>query len=122
VAVSCDLAPIRTGGTATVRSAASSPDNRRLTYSYTASAGSISGADATAALNSRSAEPGMIKVTCSVSDDRNPSLTASSTTIVNVEAPPPPVAPAAPAPEIKQLEAKLALHSIYFQTGRPTGE
>jgi outer membrane protein OmpA-like peptidoglycan-associated protein len=34
-----------------------------------------------------------------------------------VEAPPP---PPAPAPEIKQLEAKLALHSIYFQTARPT--
>jgi outer membrane protein OmpA-like peptidoglycan-associated protein len=122
IACSSDPGTIRTGGTATVRSAASSPDNRRLTYSYTASAGSISSADATAALNSRGAEPGMITVTCNVSDDRNPSLTASSTTIVNVEAPPPPVAPAAPSPEIKQLEAKLALHSIYFQTGRPTGE
>ena len=32
---------------------------------------------------------------------------------MNVEAPP-------PAPEIAQLEAKLALHSIYFQTARPT--
>jgi outer membrane protein OmpA-like peptidoglycan-associated protein len=38
---------------------------------------------------------------------------------VNVEPPPP---PPAPAPEIKQLEAKLALHSIYFQTARPTAE
>jgi len=53
-----------------------------------------------------------------VNDDRNPPLTASSTTIVNVEPPPSP----APAPEIKQLEAKLALHSIYFQTARPTAE
>jgi outer membrane protein OmpA-like peptidoglycan-associated protein len=33
--------------------------------------------------------------------------------MVNVEAPPPP-------PQIKQLEAKLALHSIYFATARPT--
>jgi len=53
-----------------------------------------------------------------VGNDRIPPLTASSTTMVNVEAPPPP----APAPEIKQLEAKLALHSIYFQTARPTAE
>jgi outer membrane protein OmpA-like peptidoglycan-associated protein len=53
-----------------------------------------------------------------VNDDRNPPLTASSTTIVNVEPPPPPP----PAPEIKQLEARLALHSIYFQTARPTAE
>ena len=77
-----------TGDTATVRANASSPDNRRLIYSYTASAGNISGADATAALNSQGAQPGVITVTCNVSDDRNPSLTASSTTIVNVEAPP----------------------------------
>src|SRR5579863_9618748 len=41
--------------------------------------------------------------------------------MVNVEAPPPPPPPP-PAPEIKQLEAKLALHSIYFQTARPTTE
>ncbi len=39
---------------------------------------------------------------------------------MNVEAPPPPPPP--PAPEIKELEAKLALHSIYFQTARPTAE
>jgi outer membrane protein OmpA-like peptidoglycan-associated protein len=56
-----------------------------------------------------------------VNDDRNPALTASSTTMVEVEAPPPPPPPT-PAPEIKQLEAKLALHSIYFQTARPTAE
>jgi len=35
---------------------------------------------------------------------------------VNVEAPPP------PPPEIKQLEARLSLHSIYFATARPTEE
>jgi outer membrane protein OmpA-like peptidoglycan-associated protein len=51
-----------------------------------------------------------------VGDDRNPPLTASSTTIVTVEAPP------APAPEIAQLEVRLALHSIYFPTARPTVE
>ena len=36
--------------------------------------------------------------------------------MVTVEAPP------VPSPEIAQLEAKLALHSIYFQTARPTAE
>jgi outer membrane protein OmpA-like peptidoglycan-associated protein len=119
IACSSDPGTIRMGDTATVRSTASSPDNRRLTYSYTASAGTISGDDATGSLNSRGAQPGEITITCNVGDDRSPSLTASATTIVNVTAPPPPPV-AAPAPEIKQLEAKLALHSIYFQTGRPT--
>jgi outer membrane protein OmpA-like peptidoglycan-associated protein len=109
---------VRTGGSATIRSNASSPDNRRLTYSYAASAGNVSGADQTVILNTGAAQPGRITVTCKVSDDRN--LTASATTIVDVEAPPPPPPPPAPAPQIKELEAKLALHSIYFQTARPS--
>ena len=122
IACASDPGTITMGDTATVRSNASSPDSRRLTYSYTASAGDISGADATAALSSRGAQPGVITITCIVSDDRIPSLTASSTTVVNVVAPPAPVAAPVPPPEIKQLEARLALHSIYFQTARPTPE
>jgi outer membrane protein OmpA-like peptidoglycan-associated protein len=122
IACSSDPGTIRTGGTATIRSNASSPDNRRLTYSYSTSAGNVSGADATVMLNTAGAPPGAIRVTCNVGDDRNPPLMASATTVVNVEAPPPPPPPPAPAPQIKQLEAKLALHSIYFQTARPTAE
>src|SRR4029077_17325691 len=115
---SADPASVRIGGNSTISSRASSPDARRLAYSYTASSGDISGNGETATLNTRDARPGHITVTCNVNDDRNPPLTASSTTIVNVEPPPPP----APAPEIKQLEARLALHSIYFPTARPTAE
>jgi outer membrane protein OmpA-like peptidoglycan-associated protein/opacity protein-like surface antigen len=116
IACSSDPGSVKTGGSATIRSSASSPDARRLSYSYGASAGNISGEDATATLDSQGAQPGPITVTCNVSDDRN--LTASSTTVVNVEAPPPPPPPA-PAPRIKELETKLALHSIYFATAQP---
>lgn len=117
--ISCSANPdrVRTGGTSTITSTASSPDGRRLIYSYTSTSGEISGNGDTAALNTGNSPPGRITVTCNVSDDRVQPLTASSTTSVIVEAPPP---PPAPAPEIKQLEAKLALHSIYFQTARPT--
>jgi outer membrane protein OmpA-like peptidoglycan-associated protein len=113
--ISCypDPATVQQGGRSTINSNASSPDNRRLTYSYSTNAGSIWGSDSSATLSTDSAQPGQITVTCNVSDDRNPALTAYSTTTVNVEAPP-------PAPEIAVLEAKLALHSIYFQTARPT--
>jgi outer membrane protein OmpA-like peptidoglycan-associated protein/opacity protein-like surface antigen len=119
--ISCSANPasVRTGESSTINSNASSPDGRRLTYSYTTNAGEVSGNGDTATLNTQGAQPGHITVTCNVSDDRNPPLTASSTTIINVEPPPP---PPAPAPEIKQLEAKLALHSIYFPTARPTAE
>jgi outer membrane protein OmpA-like peptidoglycan-associated protein len=118
--ISCSSNPatVQPGGTSMIRSDASSPDGRRLSYSYTASAGNITTNNATATLNAGNTQQGAITVTCNVSDDRSPALTASSTTSVNVEAPPPP----APAPEIKELEAKLALHSIYFQTARPTAE
>ena len=119
--ISCSANPtsVQTGGSSTITSAASSPDGRRLIYSYTASAGDISGTGPAATLNTTGAQPGRITVTCNVNDDRVPPLTASSTTDVEVQAPPP---PPAPAPEIKQLETKLALHSIYFQTARPTAE
>ena len=119
--ISCSADPekVRTGGNSIIHSTANSPDGRRLIYSYTANAGDISGNGDTATLNTGSAQPGRITVTCNVNDDRNPPLTASSTTSVLVEPPPP---PPAPAPEIKQLEAKLALHSIYFPTARPTTE
>jgi len=120
ISCSADPASVRMGGNSTVTSRASSPDGRRLNYSYTASSGEISGNGDTATLNTRDAQPGRITVTCNANDDRNPPLTASSTTTVTVEAPPPP--PPAPAPEIKQLEARLALHSIYFQTARPTAD
>ena len=118
ISCSADPATVLTGGTSNITSNASSPDGRRLLYSYSASAGDISGSGSTAALNTGSAQPGTITVTCNVADDRVPALTSSNTTAVLVQAPPPPP----PAPEIKQLESKLALHSIYFATARPTIE
>jgi outer membrane protein OmpA-like peptidoglycan-associated protein/opacity protein-like surface antigen len=122
-AISCSADPssVRIGSSSTIHSDASSPDGRRLIYSYSASSGEIAGDGAVATLNTQGAQPGRITVTCNVNDDRNPALTASSSTMVDVQAPPPP-RPPTPAPEIKQLEAKLALHSIYFQTARPTAE
>ena len=117
--ISClaDPASVQAGSTSTITSRASSPDSRRITISYAVTAGEISGNGDSATLNTRGTQPGSIIVTCTVNDDRNPALTGSSTTAVNVEVPPP---PPAPAPEIKELEAKLALHSIYFPTARPT--
>jgi len=118
ISCSADPSSVPMGGTSAIHSSASSPDGRRLVYSYSATAGEITGTGDTGRLNIRDTQPGRITVTCNVNDDRNPPLTASASTQVNVQAPPPP----APAPEIKQLETRLALHSIYFQTARPTEE
>jgi outer membrane protein OmpA-like peptidoglycan-associated protein len=118
--ISCTADPstVSAGSSASIRSNASSPDQRRIRYSYSATAGTLSGTDATATLDTSGAQPGPITVTCTASDDRNPALTAASTTSVMVEALAPPSTPA----EVTELEARLALHSIYFQTARPTAK
>jgi outer membrane protein OmpA-like peptidoglycan-associated protein len=113
-----DSSSVRTGATANINANASSPDGRRLTYSYTASAGNISGNTSTATLDSTGAQPGTITVTCNVSDDRTPALTASALATVNVQPPPPPVR----SPEIIAIEKRLAIHSVYFATARPREE
>ena len=117
--ISCSASPatLQTGGSSTISSIASSPDGRGLTYSYAASAGSITGNTSTALLSTGGVEPGTITVTCTVSDDRNPPLTAASTATVNVQAPPPP-----PTVEPSAIEKRLALHSIYFATAKPTAK
>jgi outer membrane protein OmpA-like peptidoglycan-associated protein/opacity protein-like surface antigen len=115
--ISCSSSPatVQPGGSSTVSANASSSDGRKLTYSYTASAGNISGNNPTATLDTNGAQPGTIIVTCNVGDDRNPPLTASSTTTVNVQVPP-------PTPEFVAMEKRLALHSVYFATAKPTSE
>jgi outer membrane protein OmpA-like peptidoglycan-associated protein len=118
ISCSSDPASVPMGMTSTITSTASSPDGRGLTYSYTTSAGNISGNTSTATLDSAGAQPGTITVTCNVSDDRNLPLTASSTTTVTLQAPPPPP----PPPDVAAIEKRLALHSVYFATAKPTLE
>jgi outer membrane protein OmpA-like peptidoglycan-associated protein len=118
VSCSSDPASMPMGGTSTIRSNASSPDGRSLSYSYTTSAGNITGNTTTGTLDTRAARPGTITVICNVSDDRNPPLTASSSTTVSLQAPPPPPRPA----DVSAIERRLALHSVYFATAKPALE
>ena len=110
--ISCSSSPtqIQPGGTATVTAQALSPQNRPLTYSYSASAGAITGSGTTAAFSSAGAPTGAVGITCSVADDKGHTVTANTT--VTVLAPPPP-----PPPPHAQ-----ALCSISFgnDTKRPT--
>ncbi len=118
ISCSSDPASVAMGGTSTITSTASSPDGRGLTYRYTASAGNITGNTSTATLDTGGAQPGIITVTCNVGDDRSLPLTASSSTTVAVQAPPPPP----PMPDVSAIERRLALHSVYFATAKPTLE
>jgi outer membrane protein OmpA-like peptidoglycan-associated protein len=67
-----------------------SPQNRPLTYSYSSTAGTVTGNTSTATLNTVGAAPGTISVTANVVDDKGQS--ASCTTTVTVVAPTPPPA------------------------------
>ena len=66
--ISCSANPsiINQGGTSVITAAGKSPQNLPLTYSYSASAGSISGTDTTANLETSGASAGIVTVTCTV--------------------------------------------------------
>jgi ribosomal protein S11 len=109
--ISCSANPatIKPGDTSTITCQGASPQNRPLTYSYTAQAGSITGNGTTAEYSSTGAPTGAVSITGTVNDDKNHSASASTT--VTIEAPPPP-----PQPHTQ------ALCSISFTTDktRPT--
>jgi hypothetical protein len=109
--ISCSANPstIKPGETSTITSVAVSPQNRPLTYSYTATSGSVSGSGATAEFSSAGAPTGSVGITCNVADDKG--HTASANTSVTIEAP-----VVAPKPH------SSALCSISFATDtkRPT--
>lgn len=91
--VSCSASPstIRPGDSSTVTATGVSPQNRPLTYSYTAAAGTISGNGNSASFSSTGAPTGPVAITCNVSDDKG--QTASSNTEVTISAPPAPPQP-----------------------------
>jgi len=90
--IGCSASPstVSPGDSSTITANGVSPQNRPLTYSYSATAGSISGTTSTATLNTTGAAPGTITVTANVVDDKGQS--ASCTTTVTVVAPAPPPA------------------------------
>ena len=91
--ISCAVDPttIKPGDSATVTSTGMSPQNRPLTYTYSATGGTISGSGTTASYASAGAPTGVIGITCNVSDDK--SHTATATTNLTIVAPPPPPPP-----------------------------
>jgi len=91
--ISCSVDPttIKPGDSATVTSTGMSPQNRPLTYSYTATGGTIAGSGTTAQYASTGAPTGAVGITCNVADDKGHTATAStSLTIVEPPAPPAP--------------------------------
>jgi len=131
--ISCSANPstLNAGDPSTITAAGVSPQNRPLTYSYSATAGSISGNTGSATLSTTGAAPGTtITVTCNVVDDKG--QTASAQTTVTLNAPPPPPAPVTQAlctitfdkdkarPTRVDNEAKACLDDIALTAQRDT--
>ena len=112
--ISCSSSPAsgQAGTPVTVTCSCTSPDGVPVTVSgWSASGGNVSGNGNVATLSTTGAPPGTITVNATCTDSRG--LTANASSQTTVEAPPPPVVD-------KVLEARLALHSVYFPTAQPT--
>ncbi len=100
-----------TGGTANLSANCTSPDGAPVSVAnWTSSAGTISGSGNSATLNTTGVPPGLVTVNATCTDSRG--LASQASTQVTLENPPPP-------PVDKALEARLALHSIYFVVDQP---
>jgi outer membrane protein OmpA-like peptidoglycan-associated protein len=108
---SADRLAVTVGDAVEITAVASDPDNDPLTFGWSASAGRIEGGESAARFLTADLAPGNYTVTGRVDDGRGG--TADCTVTVDAQA-------AQIPQEVKELETRLALHSIYFATARPT--
>lgn len=111
--LSCSANPRDTtaGDRVEITAIASDPDNDPLSFSWNASARKVEGSGSSVTFQTADLPPGSYTITGRVDDGRTG--TADCTVSINVQE-------AQLPPEVKELETRLALHSIYFPTGRPT--
>ena len=112
MSISANPTELTPGDTVSLTANCTSPDGVPISVAnWTSTAGTVTGSGNTATLNTADLPPGPVTVTATCTDSRN--LTGQASTQVTVQTPPPP-------PVDKALEARLALHSVYFPTGQPT--
>jgi outer membrane protein OmpA-like peptidoglycan-associated protein len=114
MSVSANPTELVPGGTVNLTGNCTSPDGVPVSVAnWTSTAGTVSGTGSSATLNTAGLPPGPVTVTATCTDSRG--LASQGTTQVSIQNPPPP-------PVDKALEARLALHSVYFATGQPTAK
>jgi len=89
--LSCSANPatVKSGEASTISCTCTSPDNRSVTIGgWSANAGTLSGSGDSATLDTAGLGSGAVSVNTTCTDDRG--LSDATTTMVNVEAPPPP--------------------------------
>ena len=114
MSMSANPTELTPGGTVSLTANCTSPDGAPVSVAnWTSTSGTVTGSGNTATLNTADLPPGPVTVTATCTDSRN--LTGQASTQVTIQNPPPP-------PVDKALEARLALHSVYFPTGQPTAK
>lgn len=108
ISCSADRSSVMSGESVQITAAASDPDNDPLTYSWDTTGGRVSGSGSSVSLDTSGLTPRGYTVNGHVNDGRGGTADCS----VNVDV-------QRSAVE-RQLESNLALHSIYFQTARPS--
>ena len=113
ISCSADRREVPAGDTVEITAVANDPDDDPVSFSWNASAGTIAGSGSSVRFPTAGLAPGSYAITGRADDGRRG--TADCTVDVDVRA----VQPQVP-PELAELETRLALHSIYFATARPT--
>jgi len=111
VSLSANPSDLVTGGNVSLSAMCSSPDGVGVSVAnWTSTSGTINGTGNSATLSTSGVPAGTITINATCTDARG--LSSQASTQVTVENPPPP-------PVDKALEARLALHSVYFPTNVP---
>jgi outer membrane protein OmpA-like peptidoglycan-associated protein len=114
ISLSASPSSVVSGGSVSLTASCSSPDNVAVSVAnWTSSTGTVSGSGSSASFSTTGLPAGPVTVTATCTDSRG--LTAQASTQFMVENPPPPPV----NPEMVRLEARLALHSIYFVVDFP---
>ena len=108
MSMSANPAELAPGGPVSLTANCTSPDGVPVSVAnWTSSTGTVSGTGTSATLNTAGLPPGPVTVTATCTDSRG--LTGQASTQVTIQNP----------PVDKALEARLTLHSVYFQTAMP---
>jgi outer membrane protein OmpA-like peptidoglycan-associated protein len=111
MSISASPTDLVTGGSVNLSATCSSPDGVQVSVAnWTSTGGTVSGTGQSATLSTAGLPAGTVTITATCTDARG--LNAQASTQVTIENPPPP-------PVDKALEARLALHSVYFPTNVP---
>ncbi|HTT23797.1 MAG TPA: OmpA family protein [Candidatus Sulfotelmatobacter sp.] len=111
LSLSANPSELTPGGAVNVTANCTSPDGAPVSVAnWISTQGTVSGSGNSATLNTSGLAPGPVTITATCTDSRG--LNTQATTQVTIQSPPPP-------PVDKALEARLALHSVYFPTDQP---